>query len=146
MPRKHIPYFLSFILCPPIATLVIGLLAFGRSAEARETLFSNFLFPCMALSLLAGVIGWAIFMRPPKHIADGMKAGALTVCLCYVLCCLVLSASMSVTEARWEFYLQLLFLSQLLTFWATYPIGLLIGRWIAKQLINKAPSNLSAFD
>ena len=136
--RKYSLLSLSFVLTPPLGVGLIGLLAQSRTVDTLNAAVSNILVLTVFASFLAALIGWAIFLRPPKQLTDGKKAGVLTVFLCYVFCI----GPIAVEAGSWDgllgvitIYLTLFIFGQIATFWFTYPIGAAFGRWIAKRML-----------
>ena len=136
--RKYILLFLGFILTPPLGVGLIGLLAQSRTVDTLNAAVSNILALTIFASFLAAIIGWAIFLRPPKRLTDGKKAGVLTVFLCYLFC----TGPIAVEGGSWDgvigvvsVYFIIFIFGQIATFWFTYPIGAAFGRWIAKRML-----------
>ena len=136
--RKYSLLSLGFILTPPFGIGLIGLLAYSQSVDVRAAIISDTLMLTVGASFLAALIGWAIFLRPPKQISDGKKAGRLTVFLCYLFCI----GPIAVAAGSWDgllgvgtYYFSLFVFGQIATFWITYPIGAWFGRWVAKRML-----------
>ena len=136
--RNYLRLCIAFILTPPIAAGLFIWTAHKLSVDTQAAVLSNILWPTTGAVFIAAIIGWAVFLRQPKQLSDGRKAGLLTVFLCYLLA----PMPMAIEAGSWDgiigvakFYVTVFVLGQIVSFWVTYPIGAIFGRWIAKRMI-----------
>ena len=127
-----------FILTPPLGAGLLIWTAHKLSVDIEAAVLSNILWPTMSLVFLAALIGWAVFLRRPKRLSDGVKAGLLTVFLCYLFGPIPLA----IEAGNWDgalgvakFHGMVFIAGQIASFWVAYPIGAFFGRWIAKRLL-----------
>ena len=136
--RKYILLSILFILTPPLGAGLLIWTAHKLSVDIEAAVLSNILWPTMSLVFLAALIGWAVFLRRPKRLSDGVKAGLLTVFLCYLFGPIPLA----IEAGNWDgalgvakFHGMVFIAGQIASFWVAYPIGALFGRWIAKRML-----------
>jgi len=127
-----------FILTPPLGAGIFIWIAYSLSIDIEAAVLSHILWPTIGATCLAALIGWAVFLRPPKDVSDGKKAGLLTVFLCYLFAIIPLS----IEAGNWDgalgvakVYLIIFVFGQIATFWVTYPIGVFFGRWVARRML-----------
>ena len=132
--------FLSicFILIPPLGAGLLIWTAHKLSVDIEAAVLSNIMWPTVGAVFLAALIAWAVFLRRPIQLSDGMKAGLLTVFLCYLFGPIPLA----IEAGGWDsiigiakFHGMVFVLGQIVSFWAAYPIGALFGRWVAKRMV-----------
>ena len=138
MTRKYALLSALFILTPPIATGLFIWAAHKLSVDTSAAVLSNILWPTVGAVFLAALMGWIVFLRRPKQLSDGIKAGLLTVFLCYLFGPIPLA----IEAGSWDgilgvakFYGMVFIAGQIVSFWAAYPIGAFFGRWITKRML-----------
>ena len=138
MTRKYVLISAIFLLTPTISAGLLIWTAHKLSVDTEAAVLANIIWPTVGAVFFAALIGWAVFLRRPKQLSDGIKAGLLTVFLCYLFGPIALA-----TEAgSWDgvlgvakFHGMVFVFGQIVSFWVAYPIGALFGRWIAKRML-----------
>ena len=127
-----------FILTPPFGAGLLIWTAHKLSVDIEAAVFANIMWPTVGAVFFAALIGWAVFLRRPQRLSDGIKAGLLTMFLCYLFGPIPLA----IEAGSWDgvigvakFYGIVFIIGQIASFWAAYPIGAFFGRWIAKRLL-----------
>lgn len=110
----------------------------------------KFIFP---FALLGGTIAftlWTFLMRKKPSIKMGVLAGFLTVFLSYP----IIGFAIGIVHPDYSSRVfsgimsgvSLMVIGNFLTFWITYPVGLVCGWIIAKRYIKSAPTICNIFD
>ena len=136
--RNYLLFSIIFIVTPPLGAGLFIWAAYTLSVDTQAAVLSNIMLPTICAVFLAALIGWAVFLSPPKTLSDGKKAGLLTVFLCYLFAIIPLS----IESGNWDgvlgvatVYFVIFVFGQIATFWVTYPIGMFLGRWIAARML-----------
>ena len=138
MTRKYALISAIFILTPTISAGLLIWTAHKLSVDTEAAVLANIMWPTVGAVFFAALIGWAVFLRRPKRLSDGIKAGLLTVFLCYLFGPIPLA----IEAGSWDgvlgvakFHGMVFVFGQIVSFWVAYPIGALFGRWIAKRML-----------
>ena len=138
MTRKYALISAIFILTPTISAGLLIWTAHKLSVDTEAAVLANIMWPTVGAVFFAALIGWAVFLRRPKQLSDGIKAGLLTVFLCYLFGPIPLA----IEAGSWDgvlgvakFHGMVFVFGQIVSFWVAYPIGALFGRWIAKRML-----------
>lgn len=138
MTRKYVLISAIFLLTPTISVGLLIWTAHKLSVDTEAAVLANIMWPTVGAVFFAALIGWAVFLRRPKQLSDGIKAGLLTVFLCYLFGPIPLA----IEAGSWDsiigiakFHGMVFVLGQIVSFWAAYPIGALFGRWVAKRMV-----------
>ena len=138
MTRKYVLISAIFLLTPTISAGLLIWTAHKLSVDTEAAVLANIMWPTVGAVFLAALIGWAVFLRRPKQLSDGIKAGLLTVFLCYLFGPIPLA----IEAGSWDgvlgvakFHGMVFVFGQIVSFWVAYPIGALFGRWIAKRML-----------
>jgi len=138
MTRKYVLISAIFLLTPTISVGLLIWTAHKLSVDTEAAVLANIMWPTVGAVFFAALIGWAVFLRRPKQLSDGIKAGLLTVFLCYLFGPIPLA----IEAGSWDgvlgvakFHGMVFVFGQIVSFWVAYPIGALFGRWIAKRML-----------
>ena len=138
MTRKYVLISAIFLLTPTISAGLLIWTAHKLSVDTEAAVLANIMWPTVGAVFFAALIGWAVFLRRPKQLSDGIKAGLLTVFLCYLFGPIPLA----IEAGNWDgalgvakFHGMVFIAGQIASFWVAYPIGTLFGRWIAKRML-----------
>ena len=138
MTRKYVLISAIFLLTPTISAGLSIWTAHKLSVDTEAAVLANIIWPTVGAVFFAALIGWAVFLRRPKQLSDGIKAGLLTVFLCYLFGPIPLA----IEAGSWDgvlgvakFHGMVFVFGQIVSFWVAYPIGALFGRWIAKRML-----------
>ena len=138
MTRKYVLISAIFLLTPTISAGLLIWTAHKLSVDTEAAVLANIMWPTIGAVFFAALIGWAVFLRYPKQLSDGIKAGLLTVFLCYLFGPIPLA----IEAGSWDgvlgvakFHGMVFVFGQIVSFWVAYPIGALFGRWIAKRML-----------
>ena len=138
MTRKYVLISAIFLLTPTISAGLSIWTAHKLSVDTEAAVLANIMWPTVGAVFFAALIGWAVFLRRPKQLSDGIKAGLLTVFLCYLFGPIPLA----IEAGSWDgvlgvakFHGMVFIAGQIASFWVAYPIGALFGRWIAKRML-----------
>ena len=138
MTRKYALISAIFLLTPTISAGLLIWTAHKLSVDTEAAVLANIMWPTVGAVFFAALIGWAVFLRRPKQLSDGIKAGLLTVFLCYLFGPIPLA----IEAGSWDgvlgvakFHGMVFVFGQIVSFWVAYPIGALFGRWIAKRML-----------
>ena len=138
MTRKYVLISAIFLLTPTISVGLLIWTAHKLSVDTEAAVLANIMWPTVGAVFFAALIGWAVFLRRPKQLSDGIKAGLLTVFLCYLFGPIPLA----IEAGSWDgvlgvakFHGMVFIAGQIASFWVAYPIGALFGRWIAKRML-----------
>jgi len=138
MTRKYVLISAIFLLTPTISAGLLIWTAHKLSVDTEAAVLANIMWPTVGAVFFAALIGWAVFLRRPKQLSDGIKAGLLTVFLCYLFGPIPLA----IEAGSWDgvlgvakFHGMVFVFGQIVSFWVAYPIGALFGRWIAKRML-----------
>ena len=138
MTRKYVLISAIFLLTPTISAGLLIWTAHKLSVDTEAAVLANIMWPTVGAVFFAALIGWAVFLRYPKQLSDGIKAGLLTVFLCYLFGPIPLA----IEAGSWDgvlgvakFHGMVFVFGQIVSFWVAYPIGALFGRWIAKRML-----------
>ena len=138
MTRKYALISAIFLLTPTISAGLLIWTAHKLSVDTEAAVLANIIWPTVGAVFFAALIGWAVFLRYPKQLSDGIKAGLLTVFLCYLFGPIPLA----IEAGSWDgvlgvakFHGMVFVFGQIVSFWVAYPIGALFGRWIAKRML-----------
>ena len=138
MTRKYVLISAIFLFTPPLGAGLLIWTAHKLSVDTEAAVLANIMWPTVGAVFFAALIGWAVFLRRPKRLSDGVKAGLLTVFLCYLFGPIPLA----IEAGNWDgalgvakFHGMVFIAGQIASFWVAYPIGALFGRWIAKRML-----------